>query len=92
MEIRWSALAADDLERICAWIEEDSPEAARRVAITIYNGIAQLGDFPGIGRVSSRLVGWRELTFAPLPYIAVYRVQQGVVEIARIFHAAQNWP
>lgn len=40
MEIRWSVLAAEDLERICAWIERDNPEAAKRVATTIYNGIA----------------------------------------------------
>lgn len=92
MEIRWSMPAAEDLERICAWIERDNPEAAIRVATAVYKGIAQLGDFPGIGRASSRMSGWRELTFAPLPYIAVYRVRQDAVEIARIFHAAQNWP
>jgi toxin ParE1/3/4 len=92
MIIRWSAPAVEDLERICAWIERDNPEAAGRVATTIYKGVRQLADSPGIGRVSSRMIGWRELVFAPLPYIAVYRVRQDMVEIARIFHAAQNWP
>jgi toxin ParE1/3/4 len=92
MEIRWSIAAAEDLERICTWIERDHPEAARRVAATIYNGIAQLKEFPGLGRVSSRMSGWRELVFAPLPYIAVYRVREEVIEIARIFHGAQDWP
>jgi len=33
-----------------------------------------------------------ELVFAPLPYIVVYRVKSGTVEIARIYHGAQNWP
>ena len=92
MEVRWSTLAAEDLEQICAWIERDNSEAARRVAATIYNGIAQLASFPGLGRVSTRMSGWRELTFAPLPYIAVYRIGQDVVEISRIFHGAQDWP
>ena len=46
MEIRWSLPAADDLERICAWIERDNPEAARRVAKVIYDGCSQLKDFP----------------------------------------------
>jgi plasmid stabilization system protein ParE len=32
------------------------------------------------------------LTFAPLPYIVVYQVKPDVVEIARIFHGAQDWP
>jgi toxin ParE1/3/4 len=92
MEIRWSSLAVEDLERICIWIERDHPEAARRVAIAIYNGIAQLKEFPGLGRVSSRMNGWRELAFPPLPYIAVYRIREDAVEITRIFHGAQDWP
>jgi plasmid stabilization system protein ParE len=40
MELRWSLPAAEDLERICTWIERDNPEAARRVAKIIYNGWA----------------------------------------------------
>ncbi|MGB7264577.1 MAG: type II toxin-antitoxin system RelE/ParE family toxin [Terracidiphilus sp.] len=92
MEIRWSIPAAEDLERICTWIERDRPEAAKRVAATIYNGIAQLSNVPGLGRTSSRVSGWRELVFAPLPYIAVYRVSQNAIESARIFDGAQDWP
>lgn len=92
MEIRWSLPAADDLERICQRIERDNPEAAMRVAKTIYEGCAQLGDFPNLGRASRRMSGRRELTFPPLPYIAVYQIKKDAVEISRIFHAAQDWP
>jgi toxin ParE1/3/4 len=92
MRIQWSPQAADDLERICEWIERDNPAAARRVATAIYSGIAQLGDLPGLGRPSSRVNGWRELIFAPLPYIAVYRIRGSIVEVSRIFHGAQDWP
>jgi plasmid stabilization system protein ParE len=92
MEIRWSIPAAEVLERICTWIERDHPEAAKRIEATIYNGIAQLRHSPGMDRVSSRMSGWCELVFAPLPYIAVYRVREDVIEIARIFHGAQDWP
>ena len=92
MEIRWSIPAANDLERICDWIERDSPEAARRVAATIYNGCERLRDFPHLGRESQRMEGRRELVFAPLPYIAIYRIKAGVVEISRIYHGAQDWP
>ena len=92
MEIRWSLPAAQDLERICQRIERDNPEAAPRVAKTIYDGCAQLRDFANLGRASRRMSGRRELTFPPLPYIAVYQVKQNAVEISRIFHAAQDWP
>jgi addiction module RelE/StbE family toxin len=92
MEVRWSAPAAEDLERICAWIERDNPEAARRVAMTIYEQCARLKHFPYLGRDSERMEGRRELTFTPLPYLAVYQVKENAIEISRIFHGAQNWP
>jgi len=59
MEVRWSLPAAADLELICARIERDNPEAARRVARTIYDGCAQLKEFPRIGRSSRRIPGRR---------------------------------
>jgi toxin ParE1/3/4 len=92
MEIRWSVPAADDLERICERIDRDDPEAARRVARTIYDGCLRLRDFPDIGRASIRMLGRRELVFSPLPYIVVYQIVENTVEISRIFHGAQNWP
>lgn len=84
--------AAEDLERICSWIERDNPEASRRVARIIYDGRRQLKDFPHMGRVSRRMNGRRELVFPPLPDIAVYQVKENAVEISRIFHGAQDWP
>ena len=92
MQVRWSLPAAEDLERICERIERDNPEAARRVARTIYDGCARLKDFPHIGRASSRMTGRREMVFSPLPYIVVYQVTHQAVEISRIFHGAQDWP
>lgn len=92
MDIRWSVPATEDLERICAWIERDNPDAARRVASTIYEGCSQLRDFPNIGRTSNRLPGRRELVFPPLPYVVVYQIKGKAIEISRIFHGAQDWP
>jgi len=91
MQIRWSLPAAHDLESICAWIERDNPEAARRAAKIIYDGCSQLKDFPKMGRASRRLNGRRELAFPPLPYIAV-QVNEDATEISRIFHDAKDWP
>jgi plasmid stabilization system protein ParE len=69
MELRWSLPAAEDLERICTWIERDNPEAARRVAKIIYDGCGQLKEFPNMGRPSLRMSGRRELVLPPLPCI-----------------------
>lgn len=92
MEVRWSLPAAEDLERICERIERDNPDAARRVARTIYDGCARLKEYPGLGRASNRINGRRELVFSPLPYIVVYQVMEHAVEISRVFHGAQDWP
>ena len=92
MEIRWSVLAAEDLERICERIERDNPDAACRVARTIYEGCTKLKEFPHIGRASNRMSGRRELVFSPLPYIVVYQVTERAVEISRVYHGAQDWP
>ena len=88
---RWSPEAADDLERIYRRIEADNPAAALRVVQTIYDAATTLHTFPERGRLSRRS-GAREIVFSPpLPYILVYRVTGDLVEISRVWHAAQDW-
>jgi toxin ParE1/3/4 len=84
-------LAAKELERIFKRIQQDNPTAAREVVRNIYDGCATLKDFPNLGR-AGRVQGRRELPFAGLPYIAVYRVKEHAIEISRIWHGAQDWP
>jgi plasmid stabilization system protein ParE len=48
MEVRWSTLAADDLERIFQRIEKDNPTAARNTVQAIYDGCAELRTFPTV--------------------------------------------
>jgi len=93
MEVRWAPSAVRDLERIFYKIRMDNPAAAERVIRTIYEGCAALATFPDRGRLG-RVRGRRELVFARLPYIAVYRVRESkqAVEVSRIYHGAQNWP
>jgi toxin ParE1/3/4 len=65
--------------------------AARRVAISIYERLSALMEFPEQGR-QGRKSGTRELIFTGLPYLAIYRIRGDAVEILRILHGAQNWP
>ena len=83
--------AARDLYNITRRIRQDNLAAARQVAKTIYDGCASLAVFPNRSR-KGRIEGTRELAFAGLPYIVVTQVKEQVVEIARIYHAAQDWP
>jgi addiction module RelE/StbE family toxin len=91
MRIRWTTDAASDLERIAAYILRENPSAARNVIRTVTDGIATLARFPNRGR-SGHVDDTRELLFPSLPYIAVYSVKKQVIEVLRIYHAAQDWP
>ena len=92
MRIRWTQPAADDLTHICDYIEEhDTSATARRVALAIYESIGTLVRFPRRGR-PGRYKDTRELVITNLPYIAIYRIHDNVIEVARILHGAQNWP
>jgi len=73
IRVRWTTDAADDLERICDYIATSRPGTARNVAATIVRRIADLEKFPQSGR-QGRMDGTRELTFASLPFVAVYEV------------------
>ena len=90
MRVSWTSDAANDLERIAEVIARDRPDAALRAARTIYKGIASLETHPHRGR-PGWVEGTRELVFASLPYLAVYRVRDQVIEVLRIYHGSQNW-
>ena len=91
MRVRWTTRAADDLARIVEYIRKDNPEAVRRVAQTVFDGIAGLRTFPNRGRIGLA-ENTRELVFAPWPCIAVYEILKDQVQVLRIRHAAQDWP
>jgi toxin ParE1/3/4 len=92
MRIRWTLPASSDLTQICDYIEKHgNGAAARRVALSIYDGVSLLGKFPQQGR-SGRSPDTRELVLAGLPYLVVYRLGEDIVEILRILHGAQQWP
>ena len=91
MRVRWTTTASDDLAHIVDYIRKDNPAAARRVAQTIYQSVAGLRKFPGIGRIGLA-ENTRELVFSPWPYIAVYEIIDDQVQVLRIRHAAQDWP
>jgi len=92
MRIRWTEQAVHDLTQICDYLEEHhSAVTARRVALSIYERMSALVEFPERGR-PGRKANTRELVFTGLPYLAVYRVRGSVVEALRILHGAQQWP
>jgi toxin ParE1/3/4 len=91
MTVRWSPEAAADFESIIAYILEQNPSTADRIAHTIYSAVSPLDMLPNRGR-PGRVEGTRELVLVPLPYVVVYRVQSDAVEISQLLHGSQRWP
>jgi toxin ParE1/3/4 len=92
MFIRWTTAAADDFAHVCDYTEQRfGPAQARYAALTIYENIDLLKATPHKGR-RGRRHGTRELRVPKMPFVVVYRVQEGVIEISRILHGAQRWP
>ncbi len=88
MSIVFSPEAVEDLTAIRAYIGQDNPFAASRVAVQLLAACDQLEHMPERGRPGLE-PGTRELTTV-WPYIIVYRIAALDVEIIRIWHGAQD--
>lgn len=92
MRIVWSPEAREDLARLRAYIAQDNPGAAGRIALRVIEGVETvLPAHPAAGR-PGRVPGTRELVVTGTPFIVPYRLRGGAVEVLRVYHGAQRWP
>lgn len=91
MTLRWTRLAEHDLIDILDSIAGDNPAAAVATIERLEAAARRLTDFPLLGRTGS-VPGTRELPVAGLPFLLIYRVREGDVEILRVLHGARRWP
>jgi len=89
MRLRWTPVAASDLEDIRNYVDLHLPAFAQSTIQTIYREIQSLRRFPMRGRIGE-VEGTRECWLTPLPYIVVYRVTDTAIEVIRIWHTAQD--
>src|SRR5579864_6607657 len=91
VKIRWTTQATDDLESAHELISEGSITAADRIVGRILTDIDNLARFPQIGR-TGRIEGIRQLVIPRTPFIVVYRLVHGCIEILGVFHGSRKWP
>jgi toxin ParE1/3/4 len=92
MIVVWSPQAIDDLASLRAFIAEDDPAAAKRIALLILRNVGQLVSVhPEIGR-AGRVPGTRELVIPRTPYIVPYRIRDRRVQVLRVYHSSRRWP
>ena len=91
MRLKWHKRAVRDLQAARAYIAQDDPRAAARVAERILEAVEKLPNSPGLGR-PGRVIDTRELVISGTPYLVPYRVVGDAVVILRVLHGAQRWP
>jgi toxin ParE1/3/4 len=92
MRIVWSLQAMADFAALRAYISQDDPAAAERMADRILHDIeTQLPANPRMGR-PGRVPSTRELVILKTPYIVPYRIEGHTIEILRVYHGARRWP
>ena len=91
MTLVWAPRAIRHLEELRAYIAQDSPAAAGRIAAMLLEAVERLAERPSLGR-PGRVAGTRELVVPDTPFVIPYRVRADRVEIIAVFHGRQQWP
>jgi toxin ParE1/3/4 len=89
VEIVWSPQALARLREIRAYVAQDKPDAAARLATRIVAVVEALRNHPRLGRAGTE-PGIRELVIGGTPYIVLYRIHGKRVVISTIWHGAQR--
>ena len=88
-QLIWSPLALRDVERLYGFLADKNPEAARRAAKSIRDGVRILRDQPGAGRpVDDMEPEFREwfITFGDSGYVSLYRFDGETAVVLAIRH------
>lgn len=88
--LEWKATAVDDLKVIVDYISRNNPDAAQALKNDIETKASRLRVNPRLYRVG-RIQGTREMVVRS-NYIVVYAVDEQVVTILNVLHAARQWP
>ena len=91
MRVRWTGAARRDLGAMAQYVQENSPQGAKRMIRRIEEAAQLLSERPHAGK-PGREDGTRELVVTRTPYLLVYELQEYGVEVLRVLHGAQQWP
>ena len=85
----WSPEALADVQRLYRFLAEKNPEAARRAAGTVRDGMQIIADHPNAGRpvddMDPEFLEW-PISFGASGYIALYHLQQDTALVVAVRH------
>ena len=80
MKLRYTIRAVSDLETIADYLMRQSPQGAASVGRAIRKALANIREFPGLGRRQS-LDDVRKVATRRFPYVIYYRVDWTANEV-----------
>lgn len=89
MQIVWADSARLEFDTAIAFLNTQSRSGAKRVGERILAAVSLLEHFPELAPASQHR-GLRQLVVPRTPYLVVYRIQSGRVEIRALVHAKQK--
>lgn len=87
--LNWSPEALADIQRHYRFLVKKNPDAARRAASAIRDGMQIVADHPDVGRpVDDMDPEYQEwpINFGASGYVALYRLQQDVALVVAVRH------
>jgi toxin ParE1/3/4 len=91
LTLYWTPTATSHLRSTYQYVAQDNPRAGQSLIERILSVTERLRDFPRMGR-EGRVEDTRELVIAGTPFVVVYRLHRGQVDVLAVFHAARKWP
>jgi toxin ParE1/3/4 len=91
VKLRWTRLARADVDAAHEYVTIDSASAADQFLERIVQATGVLVRHPMAGR-TGRIPGTCELVLAGTPWIVVYKVRRGFIDILAVLHGARKWP
>jgi len=91
LKLEWASPAILDLQAAGKYIAKENNDAAARMAERVKEAVELLSAQPNMGR-PGRISETRELVVSGTPFIVIYWVRKGVVQVLRLLHHAQRWP
>ena len=93
LELRFTPIAVNDLQKIQQFIAEDSVAMAEKVIQDFFKQFEVLIDFPYMGNALAKRVTFRtDYRYVVIGnYIVLYRVSENYLEIYRVINCYQDF-
>lgn len=91
MRVVWTGAARQNLDAIWLFVAQDNIDAADELMDAIRSASTVLEQHPRAGR-SGKVPDTREFVVSGTPYILLYRIADGVVQILGVIHGARDSP